>query len=40
MKNKRIKLMPGILLTDEELKQLIRAARGVDAESLRGHSWR
>jgi integrase len=28
MKNKRIKLMPSMLLTDEELKQLIRTARG------------
>jgi len=28
MKSKRIKLMPSMLLTDEELKQLIRTARG------------
>jgi integrase len=29
MKNKRIKLMPSMLLTDEELKRLIRTARGA-----------
>ncbi len=29
MKKKRLKLMPSMLLTDDELKQLIRAARGL-----------